>query len=292
MAQLVSSDIRHKIRQIEIYTRRLLSGSMVGDARSAQKGVGFDFDQLRDYQPGDDVRCIDWRASARMGTLLVKQYKEERSRTILLLVDMSASSLSVIGDEKRSDLFARIASVLALVGQYGNDAVGLLIFSDKVDYYLPPRRGMFAIRAVMEKVFSHRVRPSTTDLGAALDYVARVKKSDVILFILSDFIADSFEQQLRIIASKWDVVAIRALDSKEQRLPAVGFLTVQDIETGTEICLDTRAKNAHKVDRCLQQRIAEQDMLFKKYNVACIDVADTKGFIADIVRFFRRRMRY
>jgi len=292
MARLLSDDIIRKIKEIEIVTRRLLSGSLVGDTRSAQKGVGFEFDQLREYQQGDDVRCIDWRASARMNKLLVKQYIEERRRTILVAVDVSYSSFFSSSDLLAQDAFAHIASVLALVAEYGKDQVGLLLFSDTIEQYIPPAAGKFHVRKIMETVFTCEPKSKKTKIAIALEHMAKLKRKDAILFVLSDFIDSGFDRQLALTSTMYDLIAIRYLDKNVKTLPAAGFLTIEDIETGEMNTIDVSKKSSSPVNHFLHTRLTEQNDLFKKYGVSVIDIAPDRHFIGDIIRFFRRRMSY
>lgn len=288
----ISDEVRRNIRQIEIYTRRLLTGSMVGDTRSAIKGTGYEFDQIREYSLGDDIRFIDWNASARMNTLLIKQYVEERSRTVFLAVDISKSEFFGSAHETKRDRAAQLASVLALVASYGNDRVGLLLFSDQVEFFLPPGRGKFHVQNLMEILFTYEPKKERTQISAALAHLARLKVRDGVVFLVSDFIDSDFGTYLPLISRKYDLIAVRSLDKLEKLLPAVGFLTIEDIETGTEIEVDMRAHGAGAIAHFLETRVVEQNKLFKKYGIDLLEIADDRPFIADVVRFFRRRMRY
>lgn len=289
---MLSKEVLQKIRQIEIYTRRMLSGALVGDNRSAIKGSGFEFDQIREYQLGDDIRFIDWKSSARMNSLLVKQYMEERNRTIILAVDMSHSRLFSSQEQLRSGQIAEIASVLALVADYGKDSVGLLLFSDDVELFIPPGTGRRHIRTVMEKLFTYVPTKNTTNIKHALDYLTALSRRDVLVFLISDFIDEGFEASLRIAARKYDVVAVRCLDIHEQQFPDVGFITVEDSETGTTCLLDSRAFGARLLSGFLQQRVMEQNLLFRRCGVENMSVTIGKPFVGDLIRFFRRRMMY
>lgn len=288
----ISDEVRRKIRQIEIYTRRLLTGSLVGDTRSAIKGTGYEFDQIREYSIGDDIRFIDWNASARMNTLLIKQYIEERSRTVFLAVDISKSEFFGSSHETKRDRAAQLASALALVASYGNDRVGLLLFSDEVEFFLPPGRGRFHVQSLMETLFTYEPKKERTQISAALAHLARLKVRDGVVFLVSDFIDSDFSTYLPLISRKYDLIAVRSLDKLETHLPAVGFLTIEDIETGHEIEVDMRANGVGAIAHFLKSRVVKQDKLFKKYGIDVLEIADDRPFIADVVRFFRRRMRY
>lgn len=289
----INDDILRKIKQIQIYTKRLLRSSLVGDSRSAVKGTGFEFDQIREYQLGDDVRFIDWNASARMNKLLVKQYIEERSRTILLAVDVSASSFFGSAAQLKHDIMAQVASVLALVADCGKDRVGLLLFSDEVEHYIPPGCGTFHIRTIMEHVFGYKPKRRQTRIAIACEYLAQLKHKDAMTFIISDFIDDTLKDSpLSLLAKLYDMVAIRCLDVNEVHLPAIGFLTIDDPETNERVVLDMRNRKKNSVHQFLKHRLAEQDKLFKQYGIDVVDVSPASPFIGEIIRFFRRRMRY
>lgn len=290
---MLSQEILTKIKQIEIYTRRILSNTMSGDSRSAIKGTGFEFDQIREYQLGDDVRFIDWKSSARMNTLLTKQYIEERSRTVMLAVDCSGSSFFSSDEDLRFDTIARMASVLALVAEYGKDHVGLLMFSDTIEAFIPPKRGRTHTRMIMERLFDRKPSHAGTNINIAFEYLARRNINKSLVFMISDFISDQpFTKHMSVIAKKHDLVAMRCLDSHEHVLPSVGFLPICDSETGEVSLLDTRGKRGKQLNQLLHERMVEQDNLFKRYGVDVLDVRLDTSFMGDLVRFFRRRMMY
>jgi uncharacterized protein (DUF58 family) len=286
----LSPDIIAQIKQLEVQTRRLLNGSMSGDSRSAVKGSGLEFDQIREYQQGDDVRFIAWGASARMNKLLIKEYIEERSRTIILTVDVSGSRMFSSSSVLKSDLYAQIASVLALVATYGKDNVALILFSDEIECYIPPARGYFHTRYIMETVFSYQPQRRGTNIGVALEHLAKLKRKDAMAFLISDCIDEGFDRPLARVAAEYDMVAIRCLDKLENDFPSVGFITIEDIETGAHGQIDTRY--AGHVHQLLQQRKVDQDQLFKKYGVDVLDINGDRPFIGELIRFFRRRMLY
>jgi uncharacterized protein (DUF58 family) len=290
---MLSHEILTKIKHIEIYTRRILNSTLSGDSRSAVKGTGFEFDQIREYQLGDDVRYIDWKSSVRMNTLLTKQYIEERSRTVILAVDCSGSSFFSSNEDLRFDTIARMASVLALVAEYGKDHVGLLMFSDTVELFIPPKRGRTHTRMIMERLFDRKPVQTGTDLNVAFEYLARRNINKSLVFMVSDFIAERpFTKYMGIIAKKHDLVAIRCLDPHEKQFPSVGFLPVQDSETGEISLLDTRGNKGARLNALLGERVAEQNHLFKQHGVDVLDVRIDQSFMGELVCFFRRRMMY
>lgn len=284
-----SSDVARVIKQIEITTRRLLSGSLVGDSRSALKGSGLEFDQIREYQQGDDVRFVDWRATARAGKLLVKQYIEERNRTVLVAVDCSASLTFASGEMSKQELMAQVASVLALTADYGKDQVGLLLFTDEVECFIPPARGRHHVRAVMEALFSHKPLSKKTRLAAAVEKISQLKRSDVIVFLLSDFIDDACEKELALLAHRFEVVAVRCRDMRECAMPVCGLLPFCDSETGGKVLADTRDA---KFNSALIERDEAVKRLLRKLRIDSLDLSPSDDFWQDLITFFRRRMRY
>jgi len=289
---MISQEVIRKIRRIEIATRRLLSGSFVGDYSSAKKGSGFEFDQIRDYQQGDDVRFIDWKSSARSDKLLVKQYIEERNRTIILAVDISKSNLYSSSDSGKSDVLSQVAAVLALVADYGKDQTSLLLFSEDVELFIPPAKGRLHIHKIMEKLFSYKSNKNGTRIDSVLDRLARLRRKDSIVFLLSDFIDQISEKKLRIVSRIYDLVAIRCLDKNEATFPNVGFINMQDLETGEDLILDARTKKSLSLNAFLCDRLKKQNDIFRKNRVNYLEVCPDKSFISDIILFFRRRMMY
>lgn len=289
---MISQDVLKKIKQLEITTKRLLSGTLTGDSRSAIKGEGLEFDQIREYQSGDDVRFIDWNSSARMNKMLVKQYIEERNRTVLLAVDISGSEFYASDEHLKHEVLANIAGFIALVAQYGKDAVGLVLFSDEVELYIAPGNGNKHVKKILEALFSYKPKSMKTDLNVPLVYIATLKRKDCIVFLISDFIANDFEKNLAGITKQYELVAIRCLDKNELQFPRVGFLEMHDFETSESALIDTRDNNAHAINEFFKERVKEQDGMFKKYGIDLLMISNNQHFMGDLMRFFRRRMRY
>ena len=282
----LNPEILKKVRHIEIHTRRLLSGIVSGDSSSSKKGFGLEFDQLRDYQVGDDVRCIDWKSTARIDKILVREYKEDRNRTIMLVVDGSASMFYGSSEEFKSDVGAKIASVLALTADYGRDTVGMILFADGKKIVIPPSRGRAHIHVLMETLFMHQPSGSTS-LEDALQTVIQMKSKDLIVFVLSDFLTTGYEKTLKMLSKRHETFAIYCYDPLEHQLPSFGLLPIQDPETGVQIVISTR-------DASLQHFIANQqhavrDMCLRA-RVDLLPIATNKPFIGDLIRFFKKQM--
>jgi len=284
----LSKEVLQKIKQIEIHTRRVLSGSMIGDHRSAQKGTGLDFDQIREYQEGDDIRFIDWNASARANKFLVKQYIEERDRTVMLLVDLSGSTFYGSTQELKSEVIAQVASILALVADCGKDGVGAILFADQVEKVVPPQRGRKHVHMLMEQLLTHKAAGKTS-IKSALERLIGQHKQQSVVFIISDFFDTGYEKLLKIAARKHEVIAVRCTDPREESFDLKGFLTVQDPETNeqAELSLD-----AGGVQKFLKEHHAHTESIFKKCGVDLLDVTTDRPFFGEVIRFFRRRMRY
>lgn len=288
---MLSAEILKKIKQIEIHTRRLLKGSLIGDKRSALKGTGFEFDQIRDYQLGDDTRFIDWKGSSRFNKLLIRQYTEERSRSIILAADVSRSGLFASSGTVRTEIILQIVGALSLAACHAQDRVGVILFSDRVELFIPLDKGKNHARTILERIFSFKPMHAATSLNAGLEHIAALHTKDAQVFLISDFIDSGYEKKLRCVAQKSDLVAIRCLDTYEKQLPACGFITVENSETGESVQLDLRTTYS-TAKNFLTSRLEEQNLLFKKCRIDCIDIDLNRPFIPDIVRFFRKRMMY
>lgn len=294
---MITQDIRSKIKKIKIHTKRVMQSSLSGDYLSAFKGSGLEFDQLREYSAGDDVRFIDWNSSAKMNKIMVKQFIEERDRTIILAIDLSASTLYSSVQELRRDSIAQIAAALAFIAQHNKDKIGALFFSDHIEEWIAPSRGNLHVGKIIEKLFSITEALSTkishkkTNISEALKFLVNLKKRGAIVFMLSDWIdnQDEYSKLLRLAQCKYDFIGIRLLDACERNFPDIGLLDVIDPETGQQFVLDTR--NIKALDKILTTRLLEQKALFDKYRIDLVDIAIGKPFITPLVQFFSQRIR-
>lgn len=287
---MLSQEVIAKIRQIELQTRRLLQGSMIGQYNTARKGSGFEFNQLREYQPGDDIRSIDWKSSARSNKLVVKEFIEERTRTIMLVVDISASTLFSSGPHAKKSLIAEVAAILALVADHGKDHVALVLFADDVELVIPAGRGHQHVRLIMQKLFEHQAVGKGTCLRNALNACARLKKSNALVILISDFIDNAYEKELRMASKRYDLIALRCVDKNEQMMPAVGLLSVADPETGEAMVVDLSSAGSEKINKVLGARLHEQTAFFKQCGIDCLDITASDSLVANLIRFFCMRM--
>ena len=310
---MIPREILKKIRQIEIRTNRLVSETLAGQYHSVFKGQGMNFDEVREYQPGDEVRTIDWNVTARMNHPFVKKFVEERELTLMLLVDVSGSGLFGSGEQSKRDLAAEIASVLAFSAIRNNDKVGLILFSDEVEKFIPPRKGRRHVLRVIREVLFFQPTRSGTDLNIALEFLLRVTRHRAIAVIISDFIApphvatarrtpktaqtdvsDSLAQSsftmLRQANRRHDVVAVQVADRYELELPPLGRLILDDAETGEVVEVrtsDSRRRNAFAERRARSQ--AELGRLFRSAGIDAIQLRTDQPYGAELGRFFETR---
>ena len=288
--KILPQEIIKKIKHIEICTRRLLRGASFGDYTVVQKGFGLEFDQIREYQPGDDVRFIDWKSTARTNKVLLKQYYQERNRIIWLLVDVSLSIQFTSGFVSKHNIIAQITSVLSIVADTRKDLVGLILFSHDIEYCLPPKRGRSHIHEIMKQVFAFEPQHRQTNIQNVLKYLIQKRSKEAIIFLISDFIDEGYEKALPFLTQWYDVIAVRCLDDNERNFPIVGCLCVEDIETGEFLELDIKAQK--KLSTIVARHIDDQNATFKKYGIDCLDVNPLQPFVGDLIRFFQKRMMY
>ena len=282
----LNPDILQKVRSVEIHTRRLLSGTLIGDHSSAKKGFGLDFDQLRDYQVGDDVRHIDWNSTARSDRTLVREYTEERNRTIMLVVDGSASMKYGSSDELKSDIAAQVGSVLALVADYSRDNVGMVLVGNNTKQVVPPKRGRAHVHYIMETLFMHQPKGKVS-LEKGLADVLRMNRKDMIVFVISDFLTAGYESVLKMISKRHETILIHCFDPLEVALPNCGLLPIQDPETGDMIVISTGSK---ELNHFLKKQQYDIEDLCKRSKVERLSLQIDQPFIGQLIRFFRMRM--
>lgn len=299
----VPPEVLRQVRLIELRTRGWVDSIFGGEYRSIFKGQGMEFTEVREYQPGDEVRFIDWNVTARVGRPHVKQHVEERELTVLLLVDVSGSGQFGTRGRFKSELAAEIAAVLALSAVRNNDRVGLLLFTDRVEHVVPPKKGRRHALRLIRDVLAYRPVGRGTDLAGALEYAGRILAHRAVVFVLSDFLLDrpvrsapgeagagSFEHALRVMAGRHDLVAITVSDNAEETLPAVGLLRLSDPETGEVYVVDTGRKELRV--RYSAFRAAERDArqrLFRRLGVDEIEVRTDARYTDALIASFRRR---
>lgn len=287
---MISQKLISQVKELELHVQRLLSSSGIGATRSKQRGFGFEFDQLRSYQYGDDVRLIDWKSSARnTQSLMIRQYLEEKNREFMICLDVSASTFFGSGKHSKQEIMQQIAGVLALAGSWTGDKVGLVLFSDIVELHIPAAKGKHHVHRIVETIFSHKPQNIKTDINALCDFVINHGMKKANLLVVSDFIAPDFSKGVKKIMSKQNFIAISFIDPKEKDLSNFGYVWTHDLETGNQALVNM---NNSKLSKSLESRIKDQKLLLRNLGVEEIVLHDPKNFMHDLISFFKKRMIY
>jgi uncharacterized protein (DUF58 family) len=291
---MLSTELFQKIRQIEIHTRQLVNDSFAGEYHSVFKGRGMEFDEVRPYMPGDEIRTIDWNVTARTCTPYVKRYVEERELNVMLVVDASGSEdFGSVARFKR-ELAAELTAVLAFAATNNNDKVGLLIFTDQIELHIPPRKGRKHVLRLIRELLAFEPKGSGTDIHLALDTLNRVLKRRSILFLVSDFIAppESYNKTLAVTNRRHDVIAVDLHDPMEMAIPDVGLLALEDAETGEIAWVDTSLPSWRQDFNGLsQERFDAMTQVFNSNQVDRVSVTTSKDYSAALTHFFKQRAR-
>jgi uncharacterized protein (DUF58 family) len=288
---MIPRELLKKIRKIEIFTSRLVNNQLAGQYQSVFKGRGMAFSEVRQYTPGDDVRAIDWNVSARMNEPYVKLFTEERDRTVNLLVDMSASGLFGSRVQAKREVAAEIAALVAFSAIKNDDRVGLIIFTDEVERFVPPKKGKKHVLRVIREILTFQPRSGRTDIAAALDYLAKVSRRKSVSFVVSDFLAAGWEQRLRMANQRHDVVPVVITDPMEERLPRVGIMTFEDIETGEVVEFDSSGPEAELFAQHAADQRAVREQNLRKLKMDYVNVRTDRPYVDALVEFFRARAR-
>lgn len=288
----VAADLARRVRWIEVRARRLVASRTLGDYRSVFRGRGIEFSEVREYQPGDDVRLIDWNVTARMGAPYVKKYVEERELTVILAVDLSASASIGSSGKTKAAIAAEVAALLALAAVANNDRAGLLLFTDRLERYVPPGKGSRHALRIIRDLVSAKPVGKGTDLGAAATFLRRTLRRRSAVFVLSDFIDPRFDETMRLLAARHDVVGISVTDPRELDLPDVGLLAVRDAETGAAATIDTSSADVRRsyAERA-QALAAERRRRLATLGVEEIALRTDRDYVRPIARFMERRAR-
>lgn len=286
---LFQKEVQKKIQRLQLHTKRILQSFLHGDNRTRLKGYGIDFDQIRDYQLGDDIRFIDWKSSARTNKLLVKQYIHEHTKTVMLLVDVSGSAQYGSGELLKHEQTMQVATILAFAAHHEKAHLGLILFSDDIECYVKPQGGKEHIQNIVNIVWNHKPKSKKTDIAKACSFLANVVRKDMLLCVISDFIDDGYQKTLSYVGKRYDTIVFRCLDDYEKQLPSVGFLHVEDIETGKHLLLDTRVRNKAGKN-IFSERIENQNMDFKRYGIDYFDLSMRESSINSLILFFARRI--
>jgi len=289
---MIPKEILKKIRKIQFQTNRLVNDIFAGRYQSIFKGRGMEFVEVREYQPGDEVRQIDWNVTARYGKPFVKRFSEERELTIMILIDISGSETFGSKDKTKVELATEIAALLAFSALKNNDKVGLLMFTDKIEKFIPAKKSITHVLRIIREALYFKPSSKGTDIALALEYLYRVQKKKAIVFLISDFIGENYEHALKVISKKHDVIGIKIADLREKVLPPVGYISVRDNETGKNIIIDTKdfycQKKFNEFCQREENRIKE---IFNKCNIDFISVTTDKSYIEPLMKFFYIRSR-
>ena len=285
-----TTELLKRVRRIEIKTKGLSRQIFSGEYQSAFKGRGMSFSEVRNYQYGDDVRNIDWNVTARSNDPYVKVFEEERELTVMLLVDISKSSFFGTTKQLKNELITEICAVLAFSATNNNDKVGLLLFSDRVEKFLPPKKGRGHILRIIRELLDTKPQGTGTDIAQALTYFTNMVKKRSICFLLSDFLAEGYDKSLRLAARRHDVVGMHLYDPRERELPAVGLIHALDAESGRMEWVDTGSKRVRrKYTEWYDRHMAYHKAAFSQSGADSMSLETTEDYTKALLRFFKRR---
>jgi uncharacterized protein (DUF58 family) len=289
---MIPRELAKKIRYIQIYTSKAVNDTLAGEYESVFKGRGMEFEEVRGYQIGDDVRNIDWNVTARTGEPYVKIFREERELTVLFMVDLSASGSFGSVNRIKNEIAAEICALLAFSAIKNNDKVGLLLFTDRVEMFIPPAKGTTHVLRIIRELLNFSPGRSGTDIGGGIDYIGRVTNKKSVLFLVSDFLQEGYENKIRVLAKKHDLIAVSITDPREVSMPDCGLVELEDAETGEMLLIDTGSGAFRKQYEMLGiQRLDKLRKLFRSMDVDHIEVMTDRDYLHDLIRFFKARER-
>lgn len=289
---MLSKKLIKAVKRLEIVARRAVNDELAGQYHSVFKGRGMDFLDVREYQPGDDIRFIDWNVSARMNDLYVKRFVEERELTVFLMADTSGSQAFGTESMRKREAAAELGALLAFTAISNNDRVGLMNFTDEVETFIPPKKGRKHVLRVITEILDAEPRGRGTDLSGALDYLARISHKRAVVFIISDFLDSGYERRLHIANRRHEIVPIVMVDPMEEKLPNMGIVPLEDPESGEIRLFDTSRRSVREAfaEAAAQQR-RQRETLFRKLRMDFVTVQTERDHIEPLVRYFRERAR-
>lgn len=284
------STLLKKVRQIDIISRKVVDELLGGEYKSVFKGRGMEFDEVREYMPGDEVRTIDWNVTARTGKPFVKRFIEEREQALFFLVDMSASGTFGSTDKSKNEIAAELCGLLAFSAIKNNDKVGLIIFTNEIEHFVAPNKGQTHVLHLIRDILSFKPKNKGTSISCALDYLGKMVKNKCVTFLISDFQDSGYDKPLKLAAFHYDLIAITITDPRELNLPNAGLVELTDAETGKQILVDTASAEARKrFHVAAKARQLEIKDSLTRLNIDQIDVHTDRDYVRDLVRFFRSR---
>lgn len=285
-----TKELLKKVRKIEIKTRRLSDAIFGGEYHSAFKGRGMTFSEVRQYQYGDDVRNIDWNVTAKYSEPFIKVFEEERELTLMLVADVSGSTLFGTQEQLKKEVITEICATLAFSALQNNDKVGLLLFSDQVELFLPPKKGKSYILRIIRELLEYKPSNKKTNIAGALEYMAGVLKKKAIVFVLSDFISDDYQRTLQIVGRKHDLTGVRLYDQREQEMPNIGMVQFVDQETGKAQMVNTASSSVRTKYKAYHlERIAYFKNAFTKADAGAIDLETQDNYVRKLLGYFKAR---
>ena len=287
---MLTKELLKQVRQIEIRTKELVNQVFSGEYHSVFKGRGMEFSEVREYQFGDDIRNIDWNVTARFGHPFIKIFEEERELTVMLLVDLSGSLIFGTVEKTKQQVAAELSAILAFSALKNNDKVGLILFTDKIEKFVPPRKGRSHVLRIIREVLSFEPEGKSTNLKAALEYMNSTIKKRSIVFLLSDFMDSGYEKILRIIGKKHDLIGVVLNDKRESEIPRLGLIKLTDAETGEERWVDTSStKVQNRLQEVRRNMIQQRKSLFVSSRLDSIEIQTGDDYVKPLVQFFRLR---
>ena len=286
----LSPELLQRIKNIQVKTNYMVNDIMAGEYVSAFKGRGMEFSEVREYQSGDDIRLIDWNVTARMNQPFIKEFIEERELTLMLLVDVSSSGSFGSDQKMKTEIAAEVASILAFAAIKNNDKIGLIIFSDKIEHHIPPKKGKGHIWNIIRTILSFKPDGKRTNLSLPLEYLLKIQNKKATTFLISDFQDENYEPQLKLANQRFDLIAINIIDPREETLPEVGMVFLEDSETGNTLLVDTNDKEMLKKHKslCIKKR-QDRKMFFSSIGIDTIEVFTNKPLTDPIIKYFKLR---
>lgn len=289
---MLPKDLIKAVRRLEIVARRAVNDQLAGQYHSVFKGRGMDFSDVREYQPGDDVRVIDWKVSARMDDLYVKQFVEERELTVILLVDASGSQTFGSRSRRKQETAAELAALLAFSAIKNNDRVGLITFTDRIEKFVPAKKGRKHVLRVITEILSVEPEGSGTDIKEALGYLTRVIRKRAVVFVISDFMDHGYETALNIASRRHEIIPCVISDAMEETLPNMGLVTFEDPETGRVLTVDTTSAAVRDAfEGAMSRKRKERDRMFRRMRIEPITLRTGERYIEPLLNYFRLRAR-
>ncbi len=289
---MISKELLKQVRQIEIRTKGLVNQVFSGEYHSVFKGRGMEFSEVREYTFGDDIRNIDWNVTARFGHPYIKIFEEERELTVILLVDLSGSLSFGTIDKTKQQIAAELSAILAFSALKNNDKVGLFLFSDKIEKFIPPRKGRTHVLRIIRELLSFKPEGKMTNIKTALEYMNHTIKKKSIVFLISDFMDEGYEKILRIVGKKHDLIGIVINDQREKSIPKMGLVKFSDAETGKERWIDTSSSKVQNwIHKYYAKLSMERKALFLSSRLDSIEIKTGENYITPLVNFFRLRER-